>query len=528
MDVWIIFWVTSFLKLLLLPLYRSTDFEVHRNWLAITYSLPVRQWYFEATSEWTLDYPPFFAWFEFGLSLFAPLFDGDMLEVRNLMYASAETILFQRLTVIATDLLLFLAICHFVARPAPFPGEKAGDASSVKRQWILTLLVFSNPGLMLVDHVHFQYNGVLLGLFIFSISFIQRGQDLKGAVLFAVLLCSKHIFVYAAPVYFVYLLRHYCCDEDPDQQNFKGWEQFKQRPNKPARIFSLARFALLGSFVVAVFAVAFGPFVYWGQLSQLLGRLFPFDKRGLTHSYWAPNCWVFYNLSDKVLSRVLRREGVARMTGGLVEDAGFSVLKGITPSMTLGLVVLAMLPALVRLWVRPHARLFLPTLLYCLMCSFMLGWHVHEKAILMVTVPLGLCALDCLHSTRLSLFMTAVGTFSLFPLLHEPTEAPVKLLLLALHSGLSWVLLSSVWSQRQGKRRITFDGLLGAGHLTLGYLAVALPVQLFVSVVQPLLLPGLPFLPLIIMSVYCAIANLAAWSLCFQRTTRIATQLDDD
>lgn len=78
-----------------------------------------------------------------------------------------------------------------------------------------------------------------------------------------------------------------------------------------------------------------------------------------------------------------------------MRTSSFSVLPTITPAMTLALVIMGMTPSLVMTWRRPLPSIFPIAAVHACLTSFLLGFHVHEKAILMATVPLGLLAANC-------------------------------------------------------------------------------------------------------------------------------------
>ncbi|XP_060627205.2 dolichyl pyrophosphate Glc1Man9GlcNAc2 alpha-1,3-glucosyltransferase isoform X1 [Anolis sagrei] len=486
----------TLLKFLFIPTYHSTDFEVHRNWLAITHSLPVSQWYYEATSEWTLDYPPFFAWFEYVLSHVAKYFDREMLVVQNLNYASHETILFQRLSVIFTDLLFIYAVhecCKCVN------GKQGGKEPLENPQFVLSVLLLWNFGLLIVDHIHFQYNGFLFGFMLLSIARLFQKRHLEGAFLFAILLHLKHINLYVAPAYGMYLLRSYCFTaNNPD-----GSIQWRR--------FSFLRLSALGLIVCLVTACSLGPFIVWGQLPQVLSRLFPF-KRGLCHAYWAPNFWAIYSAVDKALSviglkyKFLNPEGMpkAAMTGGLVQEFQHTVLPSVTPLATLACTAIFMLPSVFCLWFKPQGpRGFLRCLVLCALTSFMFGWHVHEKAILLVILPLSLLSVERSRDAGVYLILATTGHLSLFPLLFTAPELPLKILLM---------LLFTVYSFSSLKALFRKEGPLLNWLETL-YLLGLLPLEIFCEIVFPFTawMSKFPFLPLMLISVYCALGIMYAW-----------------
>ncbi|KAK5695038.1 glycosyl transferase [Elasticomyces elasticus] len=474
------------LKVLLWPAYKSTDFEVHRNWLAITHSLPLREWYYEKTSEWTLDYPPFFAYFEWLLSQAAQLGDRGLLVVHNLNYDSWQTVHFQRATVILTELVLVYALHLFI---------KSSSPNSKKQAHAAALSILLSPGLLIIDHIHFQYNGFLYGILILSIVLARKPSGLLASgLVFAALLCLKHIYLYLAPAYFIYLLRAYCLG--------------------PQSVFDIkfANCVKLGVGIVAVAGLAFGPFVYYGQIQQVFSRLFPFS-RGLCHAYWAPNIWALYSFSDRgliyaapYLKLPVNADAVNSVTRGLVGDTSFAVLPDISPRTTFVLTLAAQIPALTKLFFRPTWDNFVATLTLCAYASFLFGWHVHEKAILLVIIPFSLLALKDRRHLGAFRPLAVSGHVSLFPLLFTAMEFPIKIVYTVVWLAVFLLAFDRLAPPSEKPRVFLLD------RFSLLYIAVAVPLLVYCSLVHQLFFGAkYEFLPLMFVSSYSAIGVVGSW-----------------
>ncbi|KAI9375638.1 glycosyl transferase [Aspergillus egyptiacus] len=479
--------VATAFKILLFPAYKSTDFEVHRNWLAITHSLPVKEWYYEKTSEWTLDYPPFFAAFEWMLSQLAKYVDPAMLIVKNLNYDSWQTIYFQRATVIVTELVLLYALSRFI-KSVPQPNKHLAHAAS--------LSILLSPGLLIIDHIHFQYNGFLYGILILSIVWARKQSTLLySGIAFAVLLCLKHIYLYLSLAYFVYLLRAYCLD--------------------PKSVFRprFGNIFKLGFSIITVCCLAFGPFAYWGQLLQLKERLFPFS-RGLCHAYWAPNIWAMYSFTDRVLIPLAPRlglpinhEALTSVTRGLVGDTSFAVLPEVSKEHTFALTLLFQLLPLIKLWRRPDPDTFVGALTLCGYASFLFGWHVHEKAVLLIIIPLSLIALKDRRYFGAFRPLAVAGHVSLFPLLFTAAEFPIKTVYTIFWLVLFLFAFDRIAPVPERPRIFLLD------RFSLLYITVSIPLIVYCSLVHQLIfgLERYPFIPLMFTSSYSALGVVGSW-----------------
>lgn len=517
-------WIMSlFIKVLLFVGYHSTDFDVHRNWLAITNKLPILEWYTESTSQWTLDYPPFFAYFEWVLSQFVPkavAADGCLDIVEKGMYGF-PTVVFQRFTVIVSEIVLFVALQMYI--------DSFRTQTEKSRALVLALSLVLSPGLLIIDHIHFQYNGMMYGILVLVISCARLKKYLWCGLWFSVLLCFKHIYLYLAPAVFVFLLRAYTLNLLYDTKR-----SFYHNAIRLVRWWNLVK---LGSIVIAVFAVAFGPFLYYEKMPNLVARLFPFS-RGLNHAYWAPNVWAVYSFCDRFLIQVYKRIPLSRnilmtlfnfnpellkndallssSTRGIVGDIEFLILPTITPRLSFLLTLFYQVMALIPLFIQPTYERFIGALTLCGYASFLFGWHVHEKAILIVIFPLTFLVLKDIRLLNCFSLLVSCGYVSLFPLIYTCEEWLIKVLYTLLWYIIYYFSFRKVANVSRTSK-LEGNGLLLVERVSSLYILGLIPVVVMVSTIEMLnvkfeILKKLEFMKLMIVSIYCGIGIIASWN----------------
>eukprot|EP00049_Salpingoeca_infusionum_P000601 m.41173 g.41173 ORF g.41173 m.41173 type:complete len:478 (-) comp10522_c0_seq3:115-1548(-) len=352
------------------PMYG--DFEAQRHWMEITTGTPISEWYHETPmnnlSYWGLDYPPLTAYHSYACGMVANMIDPSWMALNASRGIETPGVkLFMRYTVLVADVLILVPAVVLWANVA----TRTLKISNVLGTAGVVAVVMLNPTLTLVDHGHFQYNNMSLGLALLSFALlVGRGGDLLASVFFVLSLCYKQMSLYFAPAIFFYLLG-------------------KSFANAPNTLAAIQRVIIIGFVVIATFALCFFPF--YNQLPQVLHRIFPI-ARGLFEDKVAS----FWCVSDPFLK--LR----------------FKYPLEQLLQMSFGTTLAALLPACLYMMRHPTKKAFLYTLLISALSFFAFSFQVHEKSILLPLLPVLM-----IQDPFPTAFFSLIASFSIFPLMQK-------------------------------------------------------------------------------------------------------------
>ena len=368
------------------------DFEAQRHWMELTWHLPVGEWYWYDLEYWGLDYPPLTAYVSYICGFLSHVVVGPESVALTTSRGFEDPLhkTFMRATVIALDMLVFGMAVWYAKDRATGGRWEAG-------LWVFALTVVQ-PAILLIDHGHFQYNTVALGLSIVSFSYMVQPEFrncIIGSIYFCLALNFKQMTLYYSPAVFCYLLGR--CG----LSNIRTF---------------IPRILILGMTVIITFTILWVPVIYFGpadtnygdRLIHVLRRIFPF-QRGLFEGKVA-NLWCV--LSTKPVR---------------IRDRFDPELQ---PLLALVLTLLLIIPACARTYrlgmeaskaSRPdsssthrHWIIFLWGTMSTALSFFLASFQVHEKSILLALAP---CSLLLWQDSKLVEWFSIASCWSLWPLL---------------------------------------------------------------------------------------------------------------
>ncbi|GAB0097096.1 Probable dolichyl pyrophosphate Man9GlcNAc2 alpha-1,3-glucosyltransferase [Sergentomyia squamirostris] len=357
------------------------DFEAQRHWQEITVNLPMKEWYKNSSDNdllyWGLDYPPLTAYHSFMCGKVAELVNQDFVKLHTSRGISTDTHkLFMRFTVLLADLLIYLPAvfygCSAVWKKIPL-GQLP---SSWKILHLILALIF--PGQILIDNGHFQYNNISLGLTLWAIATLLHDHLFVATLLFTLALNYKQMTLYHALPFFFYLLA----------------QCFPSQKRNVTISCGFSRLTGIAAIVLITFGILWLPWLTdLIDLSQVVRRIFPID-RGLFEDKVA-NFWCTFNAIFKFKDNIPKEK---------------MALYCLTTT------VAAVLPSSINLFIRPNKKNFLLSLVNTSLGFFLFSFQVHEKSILLATLPVMLCfPMDPV----ICFWLLEISSFSMVPLLQK-------------------------------------------------------------------------------------------------------------
>ncbi|KAF4379590.1 hypothetical protein F8388_023607 [Cannabis sativa] len=430
------------------------DFEAQRHWMEITLNLPIKDWYTNSTSNdlsyWGLDYPPLTAYQSYFHGLFLRFFHPDSVSLfTSRGHESYLGKLLMRWTVLSSDALVFFpSVLYFVF--VYHTGRKSSRKTEIA--WHIAMVLL-NPCLILIDHGHFQYNCISLGLTVGAVAAILSNSDLIACFLFSLALNHKQMSAYFAPAFFSHLLGKCLKRSNPLLEVLK-----------------------LGFVVVGTFSLIWWPYIHsmeaFLQISYLECHVQSYYLYALSmccgsivknvtviHSILGLACWLpCHNVLQQmnVLSRL------APFERGLYEDyvANFWCTTSVvikwkklftTPTLKLlsfGATISTCLPSMIQQIWAPSKRGFLYGLLNSAFSFYLFSFQVHEKSILLPLLPASLLAIE---EPFLYNWITLNALFSMFPLLVRDKLVIPYIALLGLFSLLYYASPNQIRGTKETK-----------------------------------------------------------------------------
>ena len=281
---------------------------------------------------------------------------------------------------------------------------------------IALVAILMQPATMLIDHGHFQYNTIMLGFALASMSSMLAGRLLWGCVFFVASLCYKQMALYYAPAMFAYLVGK-CLLPKPRLGQFLAiaaitvlsftaffaplllgslYDRYRGSPTLPFQEIHLPQ--IFASLLLRVSPKAwyYPPLL---QLAQSIHRIFPF-ARGLFEDKVA-NMWCTIHTAHK-----LNIYPAAQM-------------QRISTVIT----IVSILPATMTISLFPRGELLPWAMASTAWGFFLCSFQVHEKSVLLPLLPMTiLLGSDGGLGTEIRAWTgwaNILGVWTLFPLLKK-------------------------------------------------------------------------------------------------------------